>query len=221
MNASYMKFTDRGLRDLTKADPNLDYECEIIQIHPKNIDFDTVPYSVIGFRMKLDRYRSKYILNYYVPTLVFVMASWSSFLVPPRIVPGRMALLITLLLVLINFFGTIIENQPPSQKTTAIVIWTISCGMFVFAALLAYSVLLLKLYKVDRPAGKKAKSRRSIKDFERILEQKLAIFDKFFIVCFPSAFFIFNVFYWLFYWPGAFRLFTHPENEGPRTNFTN
>ena len=37
---------------------------------------------------------------------LFVVVSWVSFLVPPEVVPGRMAMLITLFLVLINIFNS-------------------------------------------------------------------------------------------------------------------
>ncbi len=44
---------------------------------------------------------------YYLPSSLFVIVSWVSFLIPPEIVAGRMAMLITLLLVLINLFTSI------------------------------------------------------------------------------------------------------------------
>ena len=72
-------------------------------------------FSMVGFKIYLDRHSQKYFINYYLPSLIFVTVSWVSFLIPPDIVPGRMALLITLLLVLINMFGTIVVIQPPSQ----------------------------------------------------------------------------------------------------------
>jgi hypothetical protein len=37
----------------------------------------------------------------YLPSFMFVVVSWISFLVKPEIVPGRMALLVTLFLVLV------------------------------------------------------------------------------------------------------------------------
>ena len=40
------------------------------------------------------------------------LVSWISFLIPPDIVPGRMTLLITVFLVLVNIFNTITTNIP-------------------------------------------------------------------------------------------------------------
>jgi hypothetical protein len=57
---------------------------------------------LMHFRNKL-----KYISLYYLPSGLFVVVSWVSFLIPPEIVAGRMSLLITLFLVLVNIFGII------------------------------------------------------------------------------------------------------------------
>ena len=43
----------------------------------------------------------------YLPCILFVCVSWVSFLIKPEMVPGRMALLVTLFLVLVNIFNTV------------------------------------------------------------------------------------------------------------------
>ena len=58
----------------------------------------------IDFRHKL-----RYVVIYYLPTSLFVITSWASFLIPPEVVAGRMAMLITLFLVLVNIFGQIVS----------------------------------------------------------------------------------------------------------------
>ena len=54
---------------------------------------------------------------------------------PPDIIPGRMALLVTLFLVLVNIFNTVTTNTPKAEGLTAIEIWMLSCLLFVFGAL--------------------------------------------------------------------------------------
>ena len=46
--------------------------------------------------------------------------SWVSFLIPPEIVPGRMTLLVTIFLVLINIFNNVTSNSPNVEGLTAI-----------------------------------------------------------------------------------------------------
>ena len=46
-----------------------------------------------------------------MPSALFVCVSWISFVVPIDAIPGRMALLVTLLLVLINMFNSSVEKE--------------------------------------------------------------------------------------------------------------
>jgi hypothetical protein len=56
----------------------------------------TLPKNAIVFTA---RHKLKYLYVYYLPSGLFVVVSWVSFLIPPEVVPGRMAMLITLFLV--------------------------------------------------------------------------------------------------------------------------
>ena len=75
-------------------------------------------YSLAGFEMILRRHVSHYIINYYLPSGLFVVVSWISFLVNPEVIPGRMTLLVTIFLVLINIFNTIQTNSPKAEGLT-------------------------------------------------------------------------------------------------------
>jgi hypothetical protein len=54
---------------------------------------------------------------------------------PSQVVPGRMAMLITLFLVLINIFNIVTTNSPNVEGMTAIAAWMLVCIFFVFGAL--------------------------------------------------------------------------------------
>ena len=41
--------------------------------------------------------------------------SWISFIVPPDVIPGRLTLLITLFLVLVNIFNGVTTNTPKAE----------------------------------------------------------------------------------------------------------
>ena len=85
----------------------------------------------------LERHFTSYIITYYLPSGLFVMVSWISFLIPPDIVTGRMALLITLFLflVLVSIFNNIKSNSPKAEGLTAVEIWMLACILFVFGFL--------------------------------------------------------------------------------------
>ena len=95
-----------------------------------------------GFEMRLTRKIYHYIITYYLPSAMFVSVSWISFLIPPDNVPGRMAMLITVFLVLVNIFNTITTNIPKAEGLTAIETYIIACILFVFGALLGACFLL-------------------------------------------------------------------------------
>ncbi len=63
----------------------------------------------------------------YLPTSLFVGASWISFLIPPDVVPGRMTLLVTLLLVEVSIFLRVSDMEPASSRVSALSVWVISC----------------------------------------------------------------------------------------------
>merc|ERR1711874_522483 len=101
-------------------------------------------FSLAGFEMVLQRHVSHYLITYYLPSGLFVIVSWISFVVPPDIIPGRMALLVTLFLVLVNIFNTVTTNTPKAEGLTAIEAWMLSCILFVFGALIEYAAVLFK-----------------------------------------------------------------------------
>ena len=92
------------------------YHCYCVS--RSNIGLILGNYSVAGFELTLRRKVSHYIITYYLPSGMFVIVSWISFLVPPEIVPGRMTLLVTVFLVLVNIFNTITTNIPKAEGLT-------------------------------------------------------------------------------------------------------
>ena len=76
-------------------------------------------YSLTGFEVLLTRHRSRYLMHTHMPSALFVCVSWISFVVPVEAIPGRITLLVTLLLVLINIFNTSVDHQPLSDTITA------------------------------------------------------------------------------------------------------
>ena len=66
-----------------------------------------------------------------------------SFAISHENVPGRMALLITLFLCLINIFNTITSDSPYTKSFTSISIWMVVCITLVTSALLQYGIILL------------------------------------------------------------------------------
>ena len=215
--AAIMTFRLRQVTKNTneKTDINLEYTwthklLEINMTYGSNKFYNQRNYSVVGITFTMKRDFTKHILSYYFPSLIIVAISWISFTIPPEVIPARMALLVTLMLVLVNLFGTIISTQPPSMYPTSLVVWTIACIIFASGPIIAYAgILLMKrnfrynrissasddlvivesVDKVNRPQSEIKKD-----DDER--ENHLTTCDRNCLIGFPAAFLVFNVIYW-------------------------
>ena len=185
----------------------LDYHVKLTKLDDHNItSLENKVYSNVGFMIELQRYSSKYFINYYVPSIIFVVVSWVSFMIPPDNVPGRMGLLVTLLLVLINQFGSVVNSQPPNESPTAITIWFLACKIFVALALVAYAFILFKKMKFKKHSRNKIFDVKSHCNFrqpkhpdtktQEQFEQEIAALDNKFLLLLPTAFLFCNLGYW-------------------------
>ena len=73
---------------------------------------DGSDYVRYGFKIRLERRLFPFILAYYLPSSLLVLISFISFYIDPDVVPGRMALLITLVLMLINLSNSCRAESP-------------------------------------------------------------------------------------------------------------
>ena len=179
------------------ANTNLQYDLSFKGVET-NISYPNTDYSIVGFKLMLSRYYAQQILHYYFPTLIFVAVSWMSFIIPPEVIPGRMALLITVLLVLVDLYRTIIRTQPPSKSPTFLVIWMIACITFVTMTLLEYFLLLLRqrlnIWKnANKPLGEPCAKSWFQNGTPDIINQKM---DKLSLLICPLLFLLFNFIYW-------------------------
>merc|ERR1711899_582400 len=117
----------------------------------KTVILPSGSYAACGFQLQLVRKTMQFLVQVYLPSGMFVVVSWVSFLIKPEVVPGRMALLVTLFLVLINIFNSVRERAPISSRLNAVDFYLVICIFLVFTALLEYAVILLLLKKQRKP----------------------------------------------------------------------
>ena len=99
----------------------LDYSVEdLVPLRKTRRAGDFNNYSYAGFEFTLQRHIGNYIVYNHMPSGLFVCISWISFVVPIEVIPGRMALLVTLLLVLVNIFNSTHHNEPHARGITAV-----------------------------------------------------------------------------------------------------
>lgn len=184
----------------------LDYDISIEPLNEEDkvLDYGSLgKFSLAGFEMVLTRHVTTYIITYYIPSGLCVIMSWISFLIPLDLIPGRMVLLVTILLVLVNILNTVTTNTPKVKGLTAIEVWMLACILFIFGALIEYAAILFK--KQKHMSGKHKLSQavtmqQLAEDYLRCeyigRSRKVSRIDKFFLISFPILFFIFNMIYW-------------------------
>ena len=96
-----------------------------------------------GFRMRMTRKTTVYIYTYFVPCGLMVVVSWISFSVSVDAVPGRLGLLLTLLLMTINMNNSAAQAIPTSEKICPLIVWILLSMGFISFALFEYFTLLL------------------------------------------------------------------------------
>ena len=69
-------------------------------------------FSVTGFVVELKRSPIPFYMNVYLPTGLLTIMSFIGFLIPVELVPGRMALLVTVFLMLVNT-SSVERNRSP------------------------------------------------------------------------------------------------------------
>ena len=196
-NDSYVQFYTRDIiykQDSEEQATGLQYQ--VVSVSPlRNPVYKSSTlgdFSLAGFEIQLIRHSKHYILDYYIPTSFFVCVSWVSFLVPPDSIPGRMTLLITNFLVLVNIFNASLGEQPHAEGVTALSAWILFCILFVFASLAAYASLLY-----TRMRFKSTKGPQVTKETHEKLEYKLLKMDQWFLIVFPMSFLTFTMIYWI------------------------
>ena len=97
---------------------------------------------IFSWNMNLKRLLFPFLLKAFGPMIAFVEISWISFLIPPEMVPGRVGLLVTILLVCVNFYLYALETSPSITDITPLHIFFEICCTMVFNAFVEYAIIL-------------------------------------------------------------------------------
>ena len=116
-----------------------------VVIVPKDSEFTYSgnKWAICGFTIALKRKTTPILFQVYLTSTILVIVSWVSFIVDPNVVPGRMGLLVTILLVLINIFISVKHQAPTSSGSlNAVDVFLVVCILEFFAAVLEYALVL-------------------------------------------------------------------------------
>jgi len=174
----------------------------------RTVSLRTGVYAACGFEIHLDRKQEPLIWQVYLPCCLFVTVSWISFIIDPKVVPGRMSLLVILLLVIINVFNNVKSTSPStgSRYLNAVETFIITCIFSIFSAIIEYAIVYsiislrtedpaegqARVYQItDPPIGYDLKGRLCV------LIRRPRILDVISLICFSITFILFNLNYWV------------------------
>ena len=111
--------------------------------------FPSGTWEYCGFRIHLERIRTKYVAGAYAPSILSVILSWISFIIKPEAIPARIMLLLNIFLMLILLLNDIKSSAPVANKINAVDFYLAACIINVFAAIVEYAVILLIMKSFD------------------------------------------------------------------------
>ena len=146
-------------------------------------------WATCGFGIELKRTKTQMIIQVYLTSISLVLVTWFSFTIDPTVIPGRMGMLITIFLVLINIFVGVKNSSPTSNGLNAVDVFLVVCIGQVFAALCEYTLVL---QKYGQPKNESTSQKPS-------LNSKWNPIDKVAIYAFPLVFTTFLFIYFVIY----------------------
>jgi hypothetical protein len=155
-------------------------------------------FALCGFTISLHRTRVQIFFQVYLISFVFVIVSWVSFLIKPENVAGRMGLLVTIFLVLINIFNAAKSTAPVSLSLNAVDLYLVCCIGQVFFALLEYVVILSK-WKFQGMCQSQIEASSANNKISNAWSDTYSFkqdTDTISIITFPLLFILFNIIYW-------------------------
>ena len=136
INREKTRYFDVEITDLDQKEITISHDVDTESKHNRHKE----KWSLTGFRLHLTRRWKEFFVNFMLPAGLCVIISWITFLIPRESVEARVAVLITLQLVLVTIFNGAQEYSPrPAHGSSALDIWMLSMFFFVFIAFMAYS----------------------------------------------------------------------------------
>lgn len=89
------------------------------------------------------------LVTVYMPSTLIVCITFVSFWIDNQAVPGRVALLITATLTLIQLLISSRKDLPPVSYLTALDVWLFTCLLFVSFALFEFAISYTRTQKVN------------------------------------------------------------------------
>ena len=132
-----------GGKEFNFTNGRLDYDLDFKSLPSETFIENGIDYSKALIQMNLTRTTkssNKIFGSFHAMTGIFAFLSLISFFIHPDMVPGRMGLLITLYLILVNTYASI--EAPSKRGISAIEVWFLAMQTPVLLAIIEYGIVL-------------------------------------------------------------------------------
>ena len=117
------------------------FKTSLIGIFDENISGNGT--DEIGFNITLKRILSPYIYQYFLPSIACVLTTQVSFMIPLESITGRVSLIVTVLLALINILIDLFSHNPSGKTVNPLGIYLLVSLFFEMAVLLELGIVLI------------------------------------------------------------------------------
>ena len=101
-------------------------------------------FNILEARFRIKRIFLYHIFHIYIPSMLIVLLSWSTFWIPPSAVPARVTLVVTNFLTSMLVFSSAGKSIPEISYHTALEVFVLFNSVLIFMAMLEYLVVLSK-----------------------------------------------------------------------------
>lgn len=169
-------------------------------------------FSCLEMVIELKRSIGYYMTEIFIPDILIVVLSWVSFWLHPLAVPGRVSLGAVTVLTMSSLGSASRRNAPRVSYVKAVDVWSLFQILFVFAALVEFSVVnVLARIKVSdarasqiaqERASKHRESQGNVQDPDKDENRRPYLgrakkIDKISRIAFPAVYLFFNFLFWV------------------------
>jgi hypothetical protein len=126
-------------------------------------------------------------------------------------VPGRMGLLITLYLIMMNTFSAVQKASPKDRSFGFIELWIVGCQSCILFAMTEYGIILYQIKSEHETGCQKYKKKlyRGICCKNRRFES----WDHTCLLVIPTVFVLFNILFWCYVW--SLQIYIRHQKNSP------
>ena len=140
-----------------------------------------------------------------MPTFFMVALSWIGFLIPPNCYPGRISLLVTIVLCIISVMTSAMHASPESTGLNAMNCWFLICLVQVAIGSLEYAIIIYFIrftkhnQNLQKERGFNISNKTTFNEITHVWGIRVDLIDHFSLLVIPSSYILMIIAYFAVY----------------------